>query len=99
MKNIKRNKLAVIVATILLALILIGMIAAVNISKNNRISNINQLKEQWKKEALISPAKLSLQPAGYITIEWNSAEKMDDVDSYEIYVNNKKEGKVPGNKT
>ena len=48
MKNIKRNKLAVIVATILLALILIGMIAAVNISKNNRISNINQLKEQGK---------------------------------------------------
>ena len=94
-----KKKLLVGLCISIVGIIIIGIIVGINISNNNRIANINQLKSQWKKEALISPAKLSLQAAGYITIEWNSAEKMDDVDSYEIYVDNKKEGEVEGNKT
>lgn len=94
-----KKKLLVGLCISIVGIIIIGIIVGINISNNNRIANINQLKSQWKKEALISPAKLSLQAAGYITIEWNSAEKMDDVDSYEIYVDNKKEGEVQGNKT
>ena len=99
MDKSNKKKLLIGLCVGIAIVIVIGIVAGGNISKNNRIANINKVKEQWKQETLISPQKLSLQPAGYITIEWNSAEKMDDVDSYEIYVNDKKQGEVKGNKT
>ena len=98
MDQTKKKKL-ILWLGILLVVVVIGSILWLNIAKNQRISKINKLKNQWKTEAIVLPQKGSLQPAGYITIEWNSAEDMDEVESYEIYVNGEKQGKVSGDKT
>lgn len=94
----KKKKLLIGLSIGVVAVIIIGIVAGINVSKNNRIAHIKKEKDTWKTEAIVFPAKGSLQPAGYITIQWNPAEKMDEVESYEIYVNGKKQGKVKGDK-
>ncbi len=95
-KNKKKLFLGIGICIALLAIV--GITAGVHISKNNRIARINQEREKWKTEAVVSPVKGSLQPAGYITIEWSPADNMEQADSYEIYVDGKKQGKVEGDK-
>ena len=97
MNNRKRN---VIIGIILILLVvLLGAIVGTSIATKNRKNKINKNKSKWKTEAVISPEKGSLQPAGYITINWKSADKMGRVHKYQIYVDDKKQGEVSGNKT
>lgn len=96
--NKRKLLIGLCIVTAAAAVTIIGIIVGMNVSKNNRIAHINQQKNTWKTEAIVSPEKGSLQPAGYITIEWNSAKGMDEVESYEIYVDNEKQGKVTGDK-
>lgn len=98
MEKGKKRKLFIGLSIGIVVLILVGAVVGFNVSKNNRIANINQEKDKWKTEAILFPTKGSLQPAGYVTIEWESAENMDKVESYEIYVDGEKQGKVKGNK-
>jgi hypothetical protein len=99
-KKTKSKTLLVIIAILCLAVIIsFALIAYCNISKNKRISNINKNKEKWKTEALVSPEKASLQPAGYITLQWKSAKNMDEVSGYDVYVDDKKQGSVKGDTT
>lgn len=97
MNNRKRN---VIIGIILILLVvLLGAIVGTSIATKNRKNKINKNKSKWKTEAVISPEKGSLQPAGYITINWKSADKMGRVHKYQIYVDDKKQGEVSGNMT
>ena len=87
MNNRKRN---VIIGIILILLVvLLGAIVGTSIATKNRKNKINKNKSKWKTEAVISPEKGSLQPAGYITINWKSADKMGRVHKYQIYVDDK----------
>lgn len=94
----KKRKLLIGLSIGVVAVMVIGIVTGIYVSKNQRIANIKKIKDKWKTEAIVSPSKGSLQPAGYITIEWNPAESMDDVESYEIYVDDEKQGKVKGDK-
>lgn len=96
-KQRNKSKLLVAIGSTLVVVIIVSVLLGLYITKNKRIANINEQKETWKTEAIVFPAKGSLQPAGYITIEWNAADDMDEVESYEIFVNDKKQGKVKGN--
>ena len=91
--------LLIIGIILILLVVLLGAIVGTSIATKNRKNKINKNKSKWKTEAVISPEKGSLQPAGYITINWKSADKMGRVHKYQIYVDDKKQGEVSGNKT
>ena len=95
----KEKRSAIILLIVVLIIITIGVVIYKNVQTKNRIETINKNKMTWKSEAIKSPEKGSLQPAGYITIDWKSAGNLDQVDKYEIYVDNKKQGQVKGNAT
>ena len=54
-KNKKKLFLGIGICIALLAIV--GITAGVHISKNNRIARINQEREKWKTEAVVSPVK------------------------------------------
>lgn len=99
MKQKEKSNKKILILIGIVVVVFMGAIFGLNIAKNKRIANIYALKKQWKTEAVTFPTTGSLQPAGYITIEWNPADKMDDIESYEIYANGEKQGTVNGNKT
>ena len=84
---------------ILVVVAIIGTAGGLYIAKNTRMKNIENKKQEWKSNAVVAPKKGSLQAAGSITITWKSASKLDKVDQYKVYVDNKMVAKTNGNIT
>lgn len=86
-KMSKKKKIVLAVCFLLVIAGITGL--AVNITTKNRIEKTKENSKKWKSDAITSPKEGSLQAAGYITINWDSAESMGDVEGYKIYVNDK----------
>ncbi len=84
--SMKKKIMLIIIAFV----IVVGMVCLTIwfIGENNRARQEKILNNcaQWKAEAVTSPAAGSLKAAGYITIHWNSADTMGEVEGYKVYV-------------
>lgn len=99
-KSEKMSKKKKIVLAVCFVLVIVGITAlAVNINTRNRIKNVKENSKQWKTEAITSPKEGSLQAAGYITINWNAADSMGEVEKYKIYVNDEVIAETDGKTT
>lgn len=94
--NYKKKILITVISIFLIAGIVVTAILVANENKKRlekenqrRIEQIKNNKEEWKNNAVITPKAGLLQAAGYITIEWNSADKLGKVKGYKVYVNDK----------
>lgn len=99
-KQKKMNKKKIAMLTVMFVFVIIAIAAlSFNINTKNRIDTINSNSKKWKTEAITSPIEGSLQAAGYITINWNSAEELDEVENYKVYVNNELIAETDGSTT
>ena len=93
----EKKALKLIIIFVIVAII--GTAGGLYIAKSTRMKNIENKKQEWKSNAVVTPKKGSLQAAGSITITWKSASKLDKVDQYKVYVDNKMVAKTNGNIT
>ena len=100
-RKISRKKQLILVVVLLVAALLLAgtIFISVKINGENRIEKIRNNAQNWKETAIVLPQTGSLQPAGYVTIQWKSAKKMGDVLEYKIYVDGKQIAKTDGNTT
>lgn len=94
-----KSRKKVIMGILLLGLIIVSLVAGFKINDKNRIQKINENKISWKENAITFPKAGTLQPAGYITINWNSAEKIGKVKKYVVYADDKKIAETNGKTT
>lgn len=97
--RIMTEKKALKLIIIFVIVAIIGTAGGLYIAKSTRMKNIENKKQEWKSNAVVTPKKGSLQAAGSITITWKSASKLDKVDQYKVYVDNKMVAKTNGNIT
>lgn len=93
------KKKSIIVFAMTVCFIIIATVVGVQVINKNRIQKINDNCQEWKETAVTFPEKGSLQPAGYITINWNDAGKMGKVKGYKVYVDDEKIAETDGNTT
>lgn len=86
-KRERQKKIALFV--ILISVVICAFIWMVNMFNHSRKEKIIENSAEWKQNAVTFPKKGSLQPAGYITINWNPADEMGEVKGYKVYVNDK----------
>lgn len=88
-KKLSGGKLAAIIAMAIVVIICIICldVRVVKINDDNRKAEIRKKAGTWKQEAVTFPKAGSLQPAGYITINWNPADDLEEVSGYKVYVN------------
>lgn len=94
-----KKKKSIIALAVAICIIIGAIVIAIQITNKNRIEKINENRQQWKTSAVTFPEQGSLQPAGYITMNWNSAEKLGKVEGYKVYVNDKMIAETDGDTT
>lgn len=80
----KKNKYIVYFAVAFFVVVLSIMLLQ-GYNTKSRIKQISANADEWKTNTMVSPKAGSLKAAGYVTIEWNSADKLGDVEGYKVY--------------
>ncbi len=87
-RKLGRKKYIMLIAIFFVAIVSIISISIWIVKENNRnrIEKISNNASQWKENAITDPEAGSLKAAGYITINWNGADNLGDVEGYKVYV-------------
>lgn len=100
-EKLSKKKIIIRIAVIVLAVVGIACFSMwyYESSENKRIEKINNNAPAWKESAVTEPEIGSLEAAGYVTIRWNSADVMGEVEGYKVYVNDELVAETDGETT